>query len=408
MFCMYTYFCDILECFRSYPFGRAPFAQTLRISTEEGVVEVWARSVQCVARGLRSKVIFFRREWIRRFPGCLFKALSCVLFFEILVFLAYVSLWKRHGLPQLWVPLAGTGWGYIFMQVWAHCVPCAVCTGKAMLFFLKQKKQPAGPNSLGATLSLRTRVRTPARVHLFFVRLSPPPIFKWCVLLKLCSIYPFGTSRFATSMPSLRRDSFEVYYHSSVGTCRAWLVMFFSWKKNTVRLVQIYTRYLVAHVQLWTCVRGFEPWQKRFPLPLIFVYVRLFFLFFSFFFVPSSLLYIWSICPMDPFRTKIKRTGALCDHLHQKWLIFRPRWQVAFIKYLNSGRSYLGTSMCTRFFIRQSDVGRSFLSQFLRHSPTHVAQGNLVYYYTRYVSNGLRVYRVTKLYSGPIRAAAKI
>ena len=92
MFCMYTYFCDILECFRSYPFGRAPFAQTLRISTEEGVVEVWARSVQCVARGLRSKVIFFRREWIRRFPGCLFKALSCVLFFEILVFLAYVSL----------------------------------------------------------------------------------------------------------------------------------------------------------------------------------------------------------------------------------------------------------------------------------------------------------------------------
>lgn len=33
------------------------------------VVEVWARPVQCGARGARSK--YFRRELIRRFPGVL-------------------------------------------------------------------------------------------------------------------------------------------------------------------------------------------------------------------------------------------------------------------------------------------------------------------------------------------------
>ena len=47
--------------FRSNLFVRAPFAQTLRRSTEEGypdtVVDIWVRSVQCVARGVRSKKI---------------------------------------------------------------------------------------------------------------------------------------------------------------------------------------------------------------------------------------------------------------------------------------------------------------------------------------------------------------
>ena len=42
---------------------------------------------------------------------------------------------------------------------------CAVC--KAMLFSQEKKKQAAGPNSLGATLSLRARIRAPASVFLF-------------------------------------------------------------------------------------------------------------------------------------------------------------------------------------------------------------------------------------------------
>ena len=58
--------------FRSYPFAGVPFAQTPRRSTEEvrpeTVVELWARSVQCVACGVRSE-LFFRREWIKRYPG---------------------------------------------------------------------------------------------------------------------------------------------------------------------------------------------------------------------------------------------------------------------------------------------------------------------------------------------------
>ena len=51
--------CEILVLLRSYLLVRAPFAQPLKRSTEEGrpntAVEIWARSVQCVARGVRSK-----------------------------------------------------------------------------------------------------------------------------------------------------------------------------------------------------------------------------------------------------------------------------------------------------------------------------------------------------------------
>ena len=70
----FSFFCEFLVFFCSHLFVRAPFAQTPRRgSTEEGrpdtaVVELWAQSVQCVARGVRSKS-FFQREWIRRLPG---------------------------------------------------------------------------------------------------------------------------------------------------------------------------------------------------------------------------------------------------------------------------------------------------------------------------------------------------
>ena len=61
--------------FHSYLFVRAPFAQTLKRSTGEGrpgtgqtVVELWARSMQCVVRGMRSNFFFGGREWIKRIP----------------------------------------------------------------------------------------------------------------------------------------------------------------------------------------------------------------------------------------------------------------------------------------------------------------------------------------------------
>ena len=57
-----TRICVFFVCFRTYLMVRAQFAQMLSRSTEEGhpdtVVEVWARSVQCVARGVLSKVFF--------------------------------------------------------------------------------------------------------------------------------------------------------------------------------------------------------------------------------------------------------------------------------------------------------------------------------------------------------------
>ena len=68
--CIYvhtTFICVFFVCFRSYLFVHEPFAQamsrsTVSRSTEEGhphtVVEVWARSVQCVAHGVRSNIFF--------------------------------------------------------------------------------------------------------------------------------------------------------------------------------------------------------------------------------------------------------------------------------------------------------------------------------------------------------------
>ena len=57
-------------CFRSYLFVRAPFEEQLKLFAGEArpgtIVEVWARSVQCVPRGVR--YFFLNREWIRRFP----------------------------------------------------------------------------------------------------------------------------------------------------------------------------------------------------------------------------------------------------------------------------------------------------------------------------------------------------
>ena len=45
----------------------------IRTAREEGRPDtVWTRSVQCVARGMPSKY-FFRREWIRQFPGFSFR-----------------------------------------------------------------------------------------------------------------------------------------------------------------------------------------------------------------------------------------------------------------------------------------------------------------------------------------------
>ena len=126
-----------------------------------------------VARGVRLK--FF---WGGRFPGFsflkrYFVPVPGILHFSTCwsFFGSSVSLRKRHGLTQLWVPCAGgTGLGHIIIRVWARCVPCAVCRqSKMRCFFLVKCKKAAGPNSLGTALSLRTRVRASASILFSFL-----------------------------------------------------------------------------------------------------------------------------------------------------------------------------------------------------------------------------------------------
>ena len=141
------------------------------------VVEVWARSVRCVARGANSN-FFFGGSGEDDFQAVLFEALrnTRYQFFGLLVFLfirTRVSLKTAHGWPQRWILRAGTRLGYIFIQVLSALR--AVCRVsrvhvpyvKRCYFFSKEKKQAAGPNSSGATLSLKTRVPVPACVPLF-------------------------------------------------------------------------------------------------------------------------------------------------------------------------------------------------------------------------------------------------
>ena len=68
---MHTYICEISVLLRSYLFGRAPFAQTLK-KVDRGRPSGHGRgglgSVRAVCRAWRALQVFFRREW-RRFPG---------------------------------------------------------------------------------------------------------------------------------------------------------------------------------------------------------------------------------------------------------------------------------------------------------------------------------------------------
>ena len=161
-----------------------------RKPTEEGcldtVVEVWARSVQCVARDVRSK-FFSARNGKYDFPGFLFEALFCTRYpplFEMLVFCAHTHLFENGPIcHNSGFPVRGQVWGTPSSKFGrdAYRVPCAtrayaVCN--AMFIFSLPKKQAVGPNSLGATLSLRTQVRVLASVSFFFSSLVfCPPFF---------------------------------------------------------------------------------------------------------------------------------------------------------------------------------------------------------------------------------------
>ena len=120
---------------------------TVRTITEElkerhpnAVVEVMARSVQCGARGVRSKLfsagvdttisrVFFLRRYLYQIHS-IFRNVKCSLLIH--TYTPGISFKTARLLPQLWVSCAGTGLGYNIIKLWARCVPCvthacAVC-----------------------------------------------------------------------------------------------------------------------------------------------------------------------------------------------------------------------------------------------------------------------------------------
>ena len=102
--------------------------------------------------------------------------------------------------------------------------------------FSRKKKEAAGPNRLGATLSLRTRVRDPASVRFaFFFFPFGFSLFFFLICFK-CWCFLIRYERLATTPPSLCRDKFEVYCRPSLGA-RACAVcnVFFSCKKSPLR-----------------------------------------------------------------------------------------------------------------------------------------------------------------------------
>ena len=156
----------------------------------------------------------FRVFILRRY----FVLVPDILHFSIFwCFCSYVSLWKRHGLPQLWVPCAATASGYIIIQVWARCVPCAESRVFCAVWnaILSEKKQAAGPNCLGATLSSRTRARAPAGVSFscwfvclfFFFLFSHLFLIFWCFCSNIISyvyyiyMHLIGTARLSPPFP---------------------------------------------------------------------------------------------------------------------------------------------------------------------------------------------------------------
>ena len=90
--CMYIGYFFLTVFHHVYLFARATFARTLK-DVDRGrpsVVDVWAPCVQCVARGVRSKLFFVGGYWMRRFPG--FSLCGAVLCYNT-PYLSFQNCW---------------------------------------------------------------------------------------------------------------------------------------------------------------------------------------------------------------------------------------------------------------------------------------------------------------------------
>ena len=110
---MHTYICEISVLLRSYLFGRAPFAQTLK-KVDRGRPSGHGRgglgSVRAVCRAWRALQVFFRREW-RRFPGFSSGGVTLYqvsfIFGNVGVVCSCVSMKTARLATTLWIPCAG-------------------------------------------------------------------------------------------------------------------------------------------------------------------------------------------------------------------------------------------------------------------------------------------------------------
>ena len=225
----------------SYLFVLAPFAQTQRRSTEAGrpdtVVEVGEQSVHCcVARGVRSIFFFsagvgktiFRIFFLRRcfVPG--------ILHFSTCLWFEYRAYFFENGttLPQLCVPCAKTGLGYMIMQVWGGCVPhvvCHACMCRAQCdaFFLTKKHKPPVQIDWAQLWVWGLEFKPRQALLFFFIFVC---IF-FCIAFFLFNFDVFAQTlvyvfiylleRLATALASLRRDRFDIYilHPSFLGAC---------------------------------------------------------------------------------------------------------------------------------------------------------------------------------------------
>ena len=155
-----TRICVFFVCFRTYLMVRAQFAQMLSRSTEEGhpdtVVEVWARSVQCVARGVCSEIFsagvgktISRAVSVRR---CFVFCLSNVGVFAHTYLVENGTACRNSEFPvkeQVWGTLSSK-FGRAACR--EPCATRACAVGIAIL--LSYKKQAARPNCLGQMLML--------------------------------------------------------------------------------------------------------------------------------------------------------------------------------------------------------------------------------------------------------------
>ena len=132
--------------------------------------------IRAVCRVRLALKVYFRAGKDKTIPRLFFTRryfVPDILHFSKCCFFVHTCLFQNGtACPNYECPVQGQVWGTLSSKFGGaacrvSCVTraCAVCNA---MFFFFNKNQAAGPNSLGASLTLRTRVRAPASVSCLF------------------------------------------------------------------------------------------------------------------------------------------------------------------------------------------------------------------------------------------------